>query len=86
MNGFERVGRKAKVWRLVAEMDRLLRAVNLDPYAQGGAIASALEALWGPTEWANVALAAGVREPSAITIAAVLDVYRERCPGRRVAS
>jgi hypothetical protein len=77
-NGYARVGRFAKVTRMVRELDYQLRTrganPNHDPF---GLLPIALER-WTQQHWNQLALIAGARVPSAKTIALIIAEYRER--------
>lgn len=73
--GFEIEGRRIKVEKLVAALDKELTENEVDPLALG--VADGL-AKWAPEAWARVAKKHEIRKPSDKTIAATIEAFRAR--------
>jgi hypothetical protein len=77
-NRFEETARLRKVLALVDHFDAYMSGSGLDPKADSPAMVDALQHMKQPI-WTAHAAACGLKSaPSDITIALVIDVYRER--------
>jgi hypothetical protein len=81
-NPFARVGRLAKVTRMVRELDYQLRIRGGDPYHDPARVLQMLEG-FTPGHWVKLAIVAGAKPPSKISIRLILDEYRERVAALR---
>jgi hypothetical protein len=87
-NNYERSARFAKVYAIRRALDRAIREAlraaesDDDPDNDPHAVADALEK-WPVQKWANFCVNHGIRPPSPITIAQVLDGYRKDGGTRR---
>lgn len=77
-NAFADSKRALKVAALVRYMDRRYTGLGYHPYTQAGEIAAELRDKLTAADWAQHAVLAGVKKPSADSVAMVINEFEKR--------
>ncbi len=81
-SSFADAARAKKVLALVRHFDRLFIAVGRCPYREADALAEMLRESISEDDWKRHAVIAGVKPPSADSVAMVIHEYEERAAAR----